>query len=178
MLKETLKKMCRPAPVVMAVSLPDPLPPRVSAAPGTHKGKVYIRGGCVCWWWCVGVCGQVMVWACVWRGGVGMCVFVCAHVCVCACMRVYVCTCALCALWRWQRRRWRRRQQHLWSGFVAALLDGGGDSSSTQIVVAAYSLGASSSRASTPTSLGVLAIAEVCSQCVGAPSECARTPTS
>jgi hypothetical protein len=96
MLKETLKKMCRPAPVVMAVSLPDPLPPRVSAAPGTHKGKVYIRGGCVCWWWCVGVCGQVMVWACVWRGGVGMCVFVCAHVCVCVCMyacvRVHVCT--------------------------------------------------------------------------------------
>jgi hypothetical protein len=42
-LKETLKRMCRPAPVVMAVSLPDPLPPRVSAVPGAHKGKVCIN---------------------------------------------------------------------------------------------------------------------------------------
>jgi hypothetical protein len=42
-LKETLKRMCRPAPVVMAVSMPDPLPPRVSAVPGAHKVKVCIN---------------------------------------------------------------------------------------------------------------------------------------
>jgi hypothetical protein len=34
-----------------------------------------------------------MVWACVWRGGVGMCVFECARVCVCVCACVCVCVC-------------------------------------------------------------------------------------
>jgi hypothetical protein len=52
MLQETLERICRPVPVVMAASLPDPLPPRVSAVPGAHKQKVWPHGGlpglCLC----------------------------------------------------------------------------------------------------------------------------------
>jgi hypothetical protein len=42
------------------------------------------------------VCGEVMVWACVWRGGVGMCVFECAHVCVWVCVCMCVCELVWC----------------------------------------------------------------------------------
>jgi hypothetical protein len=43
-LEEALARIFLPAPVVMAASLPDPLPPRVSAVPGAPR-RVYIRRG-------------------------------------------------------------------------------------------------------------------------------------